>query len=256
MQHIRQPINYRKLSLRHLRDALHQGWQTYCAALDASVAYAVIFAAIGLVLLAAIGQLGVSPMVLPVAGGFMLLAPPLLVGFFRFADRLAEGKRPRLNDAFQAFVHVPVGLWLIALVCTFLFLIWITDASVVYGFMVAGQHLPYEWPWLIPLQSEVMAFEFWISLMGLVMAFATYCISAFSVPLLYQGRADLVAAVSASVRAAFGNFIPSVAWGLILAFVTVISIILLPLLLVTLPVLAYASYALFEQVFPGTPEQD
>lgn len=215
-----------------------------------SMAFASLFALIGLVLLTAVGKFGISPMALPFAGGFMLVGPALLTGFFQLAEICADGRKPHLVDAFAAFTRAPVALWLIAGLCAFLFLIWITDAGVLYSFMIGGEHLPYELPWLISLQRHVVAFEFWGALMGSVLAYIILAISAFSVPLLHERRANMVQAVNTSVRAVLGNFLTGIAWGLVLTSATLLSILLLPLLTVVLPVLAYASFALYHKVLP------
>lgn len=86
--------------------------------------------------------------------------------------------------------------------------------------------------------------------MGSVLAFTIFTVSAFSVPLLFEQRTTLVAAISASVLAVFRNFIPCMAWALMLTGVVVGAIVLLPLLLAVLPVLAYASFFLYRSVFP------
>ncbi len=114
----------------------------------------------------------------------MLVAPPLLVGFFRLADSVAEGGRPGVGDAFSAFRRVSLALWVVAFIC-----------------------------------------------------------------------ADLVGSISVSVRATLGNFVLSLLWGVLLTSVIVGSVVLLPLLLVSLPVLAYASYALYRNIFPAPPTQ-
>lgn len=226
------------------------GWHTFRAIPGPSMAYATLFALIGLALLAAVGRFGISPMALPFAGGFMLVGPALLTGFFRLSVMRAGGRQPSLMAAFAAFAHAPAGLWLVALVCAFLFLIWITDAAVLYTVMIGREHLPYDLPWVIRLQRQVLVFELWGALMGSVLAFIILAISAFSVPLLHEGRASLIQAVHASVRAVFGNFIACIAWGLVLTATTLLAILLLPLLIVVLPVLAYASFALYRKVFP------
>jgi len=239
-----------RFSISDIVDALRTGWYVFRSIPATSMAFATLFALIGLVLLAALGRFGVSPMALPFAGGFMLVGPALLTGFFRlFAIRAGAGD-PRLVDAFSAFARAPAGLWLVALICSFLFLIWLTDAAVLYVVMIGPEHLPYELPWLIGLHSHVVAFELWGALMGSLLAFIILAISAFSVPLLHEGRAGPVQAVHASVRAVFRNFLTSVAWGLVLTGATMLSILLLPLLTVVLPVLAYASLALYRKVFP------
>lgn len=239
-----------RFALADIASALAMGWRTFKRMPGASMAFAGLFALIGLVLLAAVGRLYVSPMALPIAGGFMLVGPALLTGFFRLSEIMDEGGAPRLLDALAAFARAPSGLWLISGICAFLFLIWITDAAVLYAFMIGRASLPYELPWLISLQHQVVAFEHWAALMGSVLAFMIYAISAFSIPLLHEGRAGPVQAVSASVRAVLGSFLPSIAWGLVLTAITLLSILILPLLTISLPVLAYSSFALYRAVFP------
>lgn len=233
-----------------IRRALGVGFATFRAIPGPSIGFASLFAVIGLTLLAAIGRSGFSPMAIPLAGGFLLIGPALLVGFFRIAVIAADGGRPRLSDAFLAFMRAPASLWLVASICFFLFLIWITDAAVLYAMMIGDENLPYELPWMIRLQRNVIAFELWCSLMGSVLAVILFSISAFSVPLLYEGRASLVQAMTASVRAVIGSVITSLAWGILLVGAILFSILIFPLFMVVFPVLAYASFALYRNVFP------
>jgi uncharacterized membrane protein len=86
--------------------------------------------------------------------------------------------------------------------------------------------------------------------MGTALAFAIYTISAFSVPLLFDGRATLIGAVSASVRAVFDNLRVSLPWAAILASAVMASILVLPLFIIVMPWLAYASFRLYREVFP------
>jgi len=238
------------ISRRDIAAALRAGWHSFAAMPGPSMAFAALFALIGLLLLGALGVLGMSPMALPLAGGFMLVGPALLTGFFRLAVLQAAGARPRLGDAFAALSGAPPALWLVALLCAFLFLIWITDAAVLYAMIIGAEHLPYDLAWLGRWPHQVLMFELWGALMGSVLAFIILAVSAFSVPLLHERRAGLVAAVHASVRAVFANLPACIAWGVLLAGATLLSILLLPLLTVVLPVLAYASFALYRSVFP------
>ncbi|MEW8028706.1 MAG: DUF2189 domain-containing protein [Candidatus Thiodiazotropha sp.] len=217
-----------------------------------SAAYASIAALIGLVLLYAVGELGISPMSLPFAGGFMLVAPAMLTGFFQLASNVLSDKETAFSTPFAAFLHTPPQTWMVALFCAFIFLIWITDAGVLYSFIIGGEHIPYEFPWFLKADKDITSFWFWGALMGAVLAFIIFCVSAFSVPLLFEGRSSLVQAVHASVRAVFKNFVSTMSWALILSLSIVMAILLLPLLLLVLPVLAYASFALYQTVFPQT----
>lgn len=233
--------------------ALRAGRLTFSATRVPSIAYAAVFALLGLVLLGALWAFGVSPLALPFAGGFMLVGPILLAGYFELASRHARGRRPRLVDAFGAFRRAPRGLWLLALFCAFLFLIWITDAGILYSFTVGADRLGYPLQWQPEHRAEILRFALWGSLMGSALAYMIFAVSAFSVPLIYERRAGPVQAVHASVRAVLGNFSVCLLWGLLLGTSILLSILFTPLLLWTLPVMAYASFAFYRQAFPLPP---
>ena len=233
-----------------IAQALRFGRARFLAMPRCSVAYAGVFMVLGLALLLAIGVLGLSPLVLPFAGGFMLMGPVLLAGYFELALRYEQGLKVSPAEAFRAFSRAPTGLWMVALICAFLFLIWITDAGVLYSFTLGGGHFGYELSWLSEFGGDVLRFELWGSLMGSGLAYMIFVISAFSVPLVYERRAGLVEGIAASARTVLGNFTVCLVWGLVLSIVVMGSILLLPLLLVTLPVMAYASFYLYRRVFP------
>lgn len=230
--------------------ALRSGWAVFRAMPLVSLLLGAIIATLGLGVLAGIYRIGVSAMALPFAGGFMLLGPILLAGFFRLAETQASGRQPSLGDALCGFRQAPAGLWAVALLCAFLFMIWITDAAILYSFMIGGLDTTSQLPWLGQLQQDRISFTLWSSLTGAVLAFFVFAVSAFSVPLLHQRRATLIQAVYASVSLVLRNFFTSIAWGLLLTGTILVSILLLPLLALVLPVMAYASFALYLRVFP------
>ena len=134
-------------------------------------------------------------------------------------------------------------------VCGLLFLIWITDAGILYGFMVGRE--PIGFLRLLRIEQMVLEYAGYSAIMGGVLAFILFAVSAFSIPLIYDGRATLVPGVVASVRAVFGRFGVMMCWAFLLAVVIMGSIMALPLLLVSLPVMAYASRELYFRVFPA-----
>ena len=240
-------IIYRRLSMASIARAIRQGWIVFSQSRSISVAYAMIFAVIGLLILAGITQAGVTPMMLPLAGGFMLIGPMLLCGFFSIADRVI-GKLPtQFSDVWSGFSKAARQILVLALVCMLIFVIWLTDAATLYGFMVGRTPVPLLG--LLPPSDNVWSFLLWSSVMGAALACVIFAISAFSVPLLYYRRTDLVQAIVLSVRVVFGNFVPCVVWALILSGAIIGSILLLPLFLLVFPVLAYASHVLYHEVF-------
>lgn len=213
-----------------------------------STAFAALFVSMGLFMYLVLEFGQIAPMSLSLAGGFMLVGPILLAGFFSVSDKLRNGRHPAFGDIWDGFRRMPRGGWVISFVCGLLFLIWITDAGILYGFMVGRE--PFGFLRLLRIEGVVVNYAGYSAIMGGVLAFILFAVSAFSVPLIYDGRAQLVSGVVASVRAVFGRFGVMMCWALVLAAVIITSTLLLPLLLVTLPVMAYASRELYYRTFP------
>lgn len=236
------------LDLDGINQALAAGWATTVATRQVSIAYAGVFALIGLVILAALLAGGFTPFVLAAAGAFMLIGPIILAGFFGIAHDHEFRGGARLASIGAGFRAAAGALWALALVCALLFMIFVTDAAILYSYMVGGT--PVWLTGLVPTAPGVTSFLFWGAVSGFVIALLLYCVSAFSVPLLCERRAGLVDAVVASVSIVFGNFPAAMLWAAVLAFLIIGSILLLPLLPVVLPWLAFASRALYRQVLP------
>ncbi len=243
-------LKTRPLQLSDLALALGSGWREFVAERQAAVSYAFLFAIIGGSIFAFAEQYQFAPMALPAAGGFMLIAPMLLCGYFSLAD--AHGEAPGLGKALEGFLKATKELFVLGLVCALLFMIWITDAATLYGFMIG--RVPTPLATLLPPPENVRSFLFWSSVMGAALAFVIFAISAFSVPLLYYRRAALVPAIIHSVKTVFSNFPIMLLWGGTISALTILSILLLPAFLVVFPVLAYASRALYLQAFPMEQE--
>lgn len=213
-----------------------------------SMAYAAVFAILGLLLFIVLDLFAIAPISLSLAGGFMLIGPILLAGFFALSDCVRRGERARASDFWAGFRRMPRGGWVVSFVCALLFLIWITDAGTLYGFMVGRE--PNRFAHLLRIDQSVVEFVLFSSIAGGVLAFILFTVSAFSIPLLYDHRANLVSGVNTSVRAVFSRFPVVLAWALLLTGIIMLSALLLPLLLVTLPVMAYASRDFYLRAFP------
>ncbi|MCK2125328.1 DUF2189 domain-containing protein [Thauera aromatica] len=217
-----------------------------------SAGFAAVFTVLGSLMFILLEAAGIAPVSLSLAGGFMLVGPALLAGFFALSDRLRHNEKATLGDIARGFRRMPRGGWVMSFVCALIFLIWITDAGILYGFMVGRE--PVGFMRLLRFEETVAGYVFYSAIMGAVLAFILFAVSAFSIPLLYDRRAHLVPAVVASVRAVFGRFGVVLSWAVLLAAVIMVSALVLPLLLITLPVMAYASREFYLRVYPpNTP---
>lgn len=245
-------MDIRPLTLDLIRDALRAGWRQANAARLISGVYALWFVLGGAMVFGGLLLAGWTPFVLPAAGGFMLLAPMTLAGFFGIAKAGESGRRAGLGDIVAGFRDAAPALWALGLVCGLLFMIFVTDAAILYAYLVGGEAVGFaQWA----PHAGVGTFMRWSTVSGLVVAFLLYCISAFAVPLLCERRAGLVGAVVCSVRVVFGNFPLAILWAFWLSTAGIAAVLLLPLLPVVLPWLAYASRALYRQVLPVDGKQ-
>ena len=231
--------------------ALANGVRMFLATPLISMIYAGTFTLAGIGLLGALVSVGFSPMGLPLIGGFMLVGPALLAGFFGISRVLRRGDRPGFRDVATGFLHTPSDLWGLMLVCGFIFVIWMTDAGILYSFMVGGGGTA-DWQMLFPLSGVLLQFHLGASVAGAFFALIVFFVTAYAVPLLIEHRARLVVAVNASVRGVFHSFTANMLWGFILAATIIVSIAIPLLLMVVLPVMAYASESMYRSVFPHT----
>jgi uncharacterized membrane protein len=236
------------LSLAGIRQALAAGWAMANATRGIGIAYATLFTLVGAIILGLLLTQGFTPFIIAAAGAFMLIGPGILAGFFGIAHAHERGESAAIGNIAAGFAAAAGAVWVIALVCALLFMIFVTDAAILYSYMVGVA--PVWLTELVPATPGVMSFLFWGAVSGFVIALLLFCISAFSVPLLCERRAGLVNAVVASVRVVFGNFPLAMLWAALLSTLIIGSILLLPLLPLTLPWLAHASRALYRQTFP------
>jgi uncharacterized membrane protein len=237
-----------RLKANSLHRAIRSGWDMFSRTRPLSVSYAMVFALIGLVMLVGIVQASQAPMIFPLAAGFMFIGPVLLSGFFGLADRLLRRERCSFADVINGYKRTTSGMMFVALICALLFMLWVINIANLYGVMVGLT--PVTLLELISPTTTILSFLMKTSLLGCFLAFLIFTVSAFSIPLMYYRRAGLVGAVKASVKAVFANFFPCLQWALILSLGIIVSIIVFPLFLITFPVLAFASHALYRELFP------
>lgn len=240
------------LNLDRLFDALVEGWRLAGETRRAGIAYTAVFVLVGALIIGGLLARGWTPFVIAAAGAFMLVGPTILAGFFGIAEAHEAGRTAGISAVARGFSTAGRSIWALSLVCGLLFMIFVTDAAILYAYMIGD--VPVWLSEVVPTSANVSRFVLWSSVSGAVVAFLLFAVSAFSVPLLCERRAGLVEAVVTSVRIVFGNFVVCMAWAFLLATSVIGSILILPLLLVALPWLAYASRALYRSALPRQGE--
>lgn len=229
---------------------LSRGWQDFKQAAVLNMAYAAVFLIIGLIAVFGLITEGFSLVYFILAGGFLLVVPGLVTVYYHLAEIIHAGQRPSFTDIKDAFHQCPAAVYVIGLVSLVLYLIWITDALIIYS--VYFDFVPIslaDFEADPVLKADATAFLLFACILGAVLSFIIFCVTAFSIPYALQKQSGLVDAVSFSVKVVSRNPRIMIAWAILLGGLTFFTVMLaLPLLLVVLPVLAYANFATYSDM--------
>lgn len=228
--------------------SLQSGWSLFLRTRQLSVTYAMVFALIGVVILIGIVRASFAPIMVPLTGSLLMVGAVLLTGYFAIADKAARDQDVGFSDVLGAYTRTSPGMLAIAALSTILFIVWVVDVATLYGFVV--DRVPRLFLRYLGSSEQGSAFVVWGTLLAAALPLVIFAISAFSVPLLYYRRARAMQALRVSVTAVSRNFVVSLLWALILSFSIVASIVVFPLILLTFPVMAFASHALYRDIFP------
>ncbi|MCW8908168.1 MAG: DUF2189 domain-containing protein [Sedimenticola sp.] len=229
---------------------LARGWRDFMQAPLLNMLYATLFLVIGLGAVSGLLLDGFSLVYFILAGGFLIVAPGLVTVYYFLAARIHSGHRPVFSDLGRGLRESPVSVIVIGLVSLVLYLIWITDALIIYSvyfdFVPMALFSTLDDP---VLKQDVRAFLLFAGILGFVLSFIIFCVTVFSVPYALEERCGLVDAVSFSVQAVSRNRRVMLSWALVLAGMTFGTVLLaLPLLVLVLPLLAYANHAAYKDM--------
>ncbi|MCB1908728.1 MAG: DUF2189 domain-containing protein [Rhodocyclaceae bacterium] len=237
----------RAVGPRALLRAFAAGWQVLARAPRPSLCFGAAFTVAGTLLVWGAQALHLAAMTIPLLGGFLLFGPVLSAGLLGVSSAVRHSRPAGVAAILGAIRGARRGLWALSLFCLLMFLIWLSDAGTLYSFMLGerSQGLAAA----LPLDPRSLRFHAASAATGFVIANLVFAVTAHSVPLLVRGRASLVGAVMASVRATFRSPLAHALWALALAAGVFASLLLPPLLIVSLPLLAYTGDALHVEIF-------
>lgn len=244
---IHNSLELNRLKASSIRVWLRKGWHDFTKTLWISLIYSSIICVVGL--LAAGWSLNAGKLFLFVslAGGFMLIAPIFALGFYQVAEMLRKGQQPTLRDFFRSYTK---NLWIslaFGMLLVFVFVIWITDALLIYGLFLGGD--PISFSQLTEDPEAIDKLRQFIMIgggVGGVLAFIIYVCTVFSLPDAFHRGVGFPIAIGTSARGVFQNFSVMLLWAIVLALLTLGTLfVALPLIIVLFPVLGYASYAAY-----------
>jgi len=232
------------------------GRRLFARSRGASMGYAAIFVLPGLVLEYWLLAAGYGLYYFVLACGFVLAAPFLFAPYYRLASNTLQGKEmPGLGDLISILFRTPLAVWVIGMACGALFLIWATDAFIIYAVYFGFQPLP-ELFTGGETTSVAMVFIGYASLLGLVLSVIALFVTAYSIPRVIHQGSGLVDVIVFGAATVGRNLGVVIVWGVTLAAGMLLVLLLaLPLGLAIFPVLAYANFFSYREL-AGLQETD
>ena len=223
---------------------LARGFADFRAAPLVGVAYGLVFTAIGYALGIGLYAADQVFLILPLGGGFLLVAPMLAVGLYRVSERLEAGARPTFAEAATAWRPVLGQLGVMAFVLVFVYLAWLRIAALIFMlFFGLDAPAPETFFNQVFLQPESVPFLLVGTGTGAILAFLVFSVSAVSIPMILDRNASVLAAVVTSVRTVLANPGPMLLWALLIVVFTAAGLASLFVgLAIMLPLIGHATW--------------
>lgn len=223
---------------------LAAGWRDFMAAPAVSLAYGALFVGGGLILTLTLWSLDWLYLALPLAAGFLLVAPVLATGLYEVSRQIEAGRRPSLADAFGAWRVRPGSLAVMGLVLMLFFLAWIRIAFLIFALFFGTE--PPSWAMLVDtvfFSAKGVPFLLVGTAVGAVLAAFAFAISAVSIPLILDRDVGAFTAMATSVSAVLANWRVMIGWAALIALFGAAGLASFYLgLALTLPLIGHATW--------------
>ncbi len=229
------------------------GWRDTIAARPYSLVYGGAVVLFSLLITLTLTWEGYGFLVPFLVAGFYLLAPAIGLGLVQMSANLEKGNKLEFCQALEALRGNQGQLGMVIAGLTIIAQVWIAANFVLFALLYTGFDPTLERFFnTVFFSEEGRGFAIASLLVGFVLAWAAFAISAISIPMLVDRDVDGWTAIRTSVRAVARNWPAMTLWaGLIVA---VIAIGLSPLylgLVVALPVIGHATWHAYRDLIPG-----
>jgi uncharacterized membrane protein len=232
-------------------EALAAGLRDFQAAPLFGLFFGGLYAAGGLLIVAAIWSWGMIYLAYPLAAGFALIGPFVAVGLYE-VSRLREAGEPITWAKVLGcvFAQSKRELGWMSLVCVFIFMMWMYQVRLLLALFFGFEPVTAD----TFLQTLFRTPEGWLFLAighadGAVLSLVLFSLTVVSFPLLLERDVDFITAMITSVRAVTKNPVPMLVWALVVVVLLIAACLpaFLGLFLV-LPVLGHATWHLYRRL--------
>lgn len=244
------------LRMDDVRASLADGWRDFRTYPAFGLFFGAIYALGGIFITVMLTYYHLPWMIIPVAIGFPLIGPFIAVGLYEISRRHRLGE-PIAWKAILAevFRQRERQLSWMAFVVLFIFWIWIYQVRLLMALFL-GFRIPATLDAffnVVLTTPQGLLFLAVGTIVGAVLATILFTATVVSMPLLLDHDVDFVTAMLTSMRTVLDNPAPMLAFGLIVAGLTVIALIPLFMgLLVVLPALGHATWHLYRRAITAS----
>ena len=220
---------------------LRMGWDDLKAVPDISMAYGALFAAIGAFI--TYFSLGTPQLTLNFWSGFLLIGPLLAIGLYRIAQLRADGDQIRLDRCVQVLGEHKGEMALFVLFLGLIMIAWILFSSLMVAVFFGD--IPPGVEAFSDALGTADGLKFLLVLFGsgAIFAFVVFASTTLALPMVLDGKADLVTSVVTSFRTVIEQPVAMLVWAAVVATIAVLGMATLFLgFVVAFPVLGYATW--------------
>jgi uncharacterized membrane protein len=183
---------------------LQRGWRDMAAAPQQSLVYGGGIVLASWVLFELLWAAEWTWLVLPMAGGFLLLAPVMAVGLYEISRRLEANEPVVLKDTLLLVLRRP-RIMIFGVILLLLHFAWIRTAMLWFVLYFHTGTPPLSEIPVYMLDPGNLPFLVIGTAMGAGFAFITFAVSAVSLPLLMDREIDVISAIIVSLRTILAN---------------------------------------------------
>lgn len=237
-------------------DWLRAGWGDLRIAPWSSLAYGVFLALVSYGVLWALHAGRLLYLALPAMSGFLIVGPFLAIALYEKSRKQAGGEQVSISEMLLFRPASGGQLAYAGLLLGLLVLFWLRAADLLYALFFGLRPFPGAAEALVNALTTPRGWALIATgtvVGGLFAAFA-FAISVFSIPMLVSRRTDALTAMGLSLVMAVRNLRPMLAWGVIVAVGSALSVATgLVGLIVVFPVLGHGTWHAY-QAIAGDPE--
>lgn len=235
---------------------LGHGWRDMWRVPHISLTYGAVFTAVSLLILVGLYFAGGVALILPLAGGFLLLGPMIAVGLYETSRRLEAGEPMTFGDIVTVGMKSPGQLAFLGAVMLIVYFAWLGIALLLFMLFLGSQPLALEN--IVPnllFTWNGLGFLIVGTTIGAVFALFVFSATVVSIPLLMRREVDVVTAALTSIEAVARNPVPMAIWAILIAGMMVLAFVTLFLgMVIVFPLVGHATWHVYKSLVVSAPQ--